>query len=60
MPSATRFPRIRSVLPEFFSHEDLYDLELASGLPVRLAYAGLWTWTDRRGVFEWRPRRLKF
>lgn len=45
--------------PEFFQHEDLYDLEAGSGLPVRVAFAGLWTQADREGRFQWRPRKLK-
>jgi hypothetical protein len=57
--SAERMARIRTVKPEFFLHEELYDLEQESGLPVRLAYAGLWTQADREGRFQWRPRTLK-
>jgi hypothetical protein len=51
--------RIRTIKPEFFLDEDLFDLEKQSRLPVRLAYAGLWTQADREGRFEWRPRTLK-
>lgn len=51
--------RIRTVKPEFFKHEDLFETELETGLPVRLAYIGLWTQADREGRFEWRPRILK-
>lgn len=51
--------RIRTLKPEFFRHEELFDLEQESGLPVRLAYAGLWTACDRKGRFKWRPRALK-
>ena len=51
--------RIRTIKPEFFKHEGLFDLELSSGLPVRLAFAGLWTCCDREGRFKWRPRSLK-
>lgn len=51
--------RIRTVKPEFFKHEDLFDAERASGLPLRLAFAGLWTCCDREGRFEWRPRSIK-
>jgi hypothetical protein len=51
--------RIRTVKPEFFSHEDLYDLESETGLPVRLAFVGLWTVCDRAGRFKWRPRSIK-
>lgn len=51
--------RIRSIKPEFFKHEALHDLEAECGLPLRLAFAGLWTQADREGRFAWRPRRLK-
>lgn len=51
--------RIRTIKPEFFRHEDLYELEKATRLPIRLAYAGLWTCCDREGRFKWRPRSLK-
>ncbi len=52
-------PRIRTVKPEFFQHEKLYDAERSSGLPLRVAFAGLWTIADKAGRFEWRPRQLK-
>src|SRR6056297_2649663 len=52
-------PRIRTIKPEFFSHEELYDLEVETGLPIRLAFAGLWTVCDREGRFKWRPRTIK-
>jgi hypothetical protein len=52
-------PRIRSIKPEFFQHADLYDAEAESGLPLRIAFIGLWTQCDREGRFEWRPRQLK-
>jgi hypothetical protein len=51
--------RIRPVKPETFLNEDLFDLERVSKLPVRLAYMGLWTVTDREGRFEWQPRQPK-
>jgi len=51
--------RIRTIKPEFFRHAELYDLEQASGLPIRLAFSGLWCACDRRGRFKWRPRELK-
>lgn len=52
-------PRIRTVKPEFFAHEDLYDAEIETGLPLRVAFVGLWCCSDREGRFEWRPRVLK-
>lgn len=51
--------RIRTVKPELFKHEDLFDLEQQSHLPVRLAFIGLFTCCDREGRFKWRPRTLK-
>mgnify|MGYP000653285231 CR=1 FL=1 len=51
--------RKRFVSPSFFAHGDLYDAEASSGLPLRVAFAGLWTQADRRGVFAWKPRELK-
>lgn len=51
--------RIRTIKPEFFRHEGLFAGEKESGLPLRVAFAGLWTAADREGRFEWRPRNLK-
>ena len=51
--------RIRTIKPAFFKHEGLYDAERESGLPLRIAFAGLWTVADREGRFHWRPRTLK-
>ena len=51
--------RIRTIKPEFFTHSELFDAERETGLPLRLAYAGLWTCCDREGRFKWRPRELK-
>jgi 5-methylcytosine-specific restriction endonuclease McrA len=51
--------RIRTVKPELFKHEDLYDLELETGLPIRVAWIGLFTVADREGRFKWRPREMK-
>jgi len=51
--------RIRTIKPEFFMHEELYDLEAETGLPVRLAFIGLWCQCDREGRFKWRPRTLR-
>lgn len=51
--------RIRTIKPEFFLHEGLFDLEEETGLPVRLAFAGLWCQADREGRFRWSARRLK-
>lgn len=51
--------RIRTVKPELFTHEELYDAEVETGLPLRFAWIGLFTQCDKEGRFEWRPRRLK-
>lgn len=51
--------RIRTIKPEFFKHSALFDAEQESGLPLRIAFAGLWTCADREGRFKWRPRELK-
>jgi hypothetical protein len=56
---ALLMPRIRTIKPEFFQHEALYDAERETGLPLRIAFAGLWTIADKAGRFEWRPRQLK-
>lgn len=52
--------RKRILSPEFFRHAEIYDAEVESGLPLRLAWAGLWTVCDRRGLFWWKPREMKF
>lgn len=51
--------RIRTIKPDFFRHEGLHELECACMLPIRVAFAGLWTVADREGRFQWRPRVLK-
>ncbi len=53
--------RIRTIKPMFFQHERLFEIgkESEFGPYVRIAYAGLWTQSDCRGLFEWRPLRLK-
>ncbi len=51
--------RIRTIKPDFFRHEGLFEAEQRSGLPLRIAFAGLWTVADREGRFRWRPRQLK-
>lgn len=51
--------RIRAIKPDFFRHEALFEAERASGLPLRVAFAGLWTVADREGRFRWKPRTLK-
>lgn len=53
-------PRIRTIKPEFFRHEDLQDLEAANpGSYCMLVFIGLWSQCDNQGVFIYRPRQLK-
>jgi hypothetical protein len=51
--------RIRTVKPELFRHEALFEAEQQSKLPLRLAFIGLFTACDREGRFKWKPRALK-
>ena len=51
--------RIRTVKPDLFTHSDLFDAEKETGLPLRLAFIGLFTCCDREGRFKWKPRELK-
>ena len=51
--------RIRTVKPEFFTHDGIFEAEQETGLPLRIAYIGLWCAADREGRFRWEPRRLK-
>ena len=52
-------PRIRTVKPELFTHEQLFDLEMQYQIPSRIAFIGLLTCCDREGRFYWQPKRLK-
>jgi len=52
-------PRIRTVKPEFFKHDGLFEAEMTSQLPLRLAFIALFGCCDREGRFCWRPKRLK-
>ncbi len=49
----THMARSRIIRPEFFKHVELFEAEQATGLPLRVAFAGLWVIADRRGVFPW-------
>lgn len=51
--------KIRTIKPELFRHEALFEAEQDFQLPLRLAFAGLLTCCDREGRFRWRPRQLK-
>ena len=47
--------RSRNLKPGFFKNE-----ELASLPPLaRILFEGLWCFSDREGLFEWRPKRIK-
>lgn len=50
--------RIRTIKPEFFTHEGLFELEKETGLPIRVAFSGLWCAADKAGRFKWEPRRI--
>lgn len=51
--------RIRTIKPSFFRHEGLFEAERETELPLRVAFAGLWTAADKEGRFRWAPRTLK-
>lgn len=51
--------KIRTVKPELFRHEQLFEAEQRSGFPLRLLFIGLFTVLDAEGRFRWRPRQLK-
>ncbi len=51
--------RIRSVKPELFTHDGLFEAERDYQLPLRLAFIGLFTQCDQWGRFRWEPKRLK-
>lgn len=51
--------RIRTVKPEFFKHEEIYQAEIEEKLPLRLAFIGLFGVCDREGRFKWRPNQIK-
>lgn len=51
--------RIRSIKPEFYRHHELFLAEKQSGLPIRVAFSGLWLCADKEGRFKWNPIHLK-
>ncbi len=53
--SGVVMPRIRTVKPEFFLHEDLGALSPY----IRLAFEGLWCQADREGKLKDRSKKLK-
>lgn len=48
-------PRIRTIKPDFFKHDELAELPALT----RLLFIGLWTQADRDGRLYDRPKRLK-
>ena len=50
--------RIRTIKPEFFLHDGIFDAEREEKMPLRVAFIGLWCAADREGRFRWEPRRL--
>ena len=52
-------PRIRTIKPEAFLDEELWDLEDEKKIPIFRAFCGLLCHADREGRFSWRPRALK-
>jgi hypothetical protein len=54
-----KMSRIRTIKPQFFRNLKLYHAEVESCLPLRIAFAGLWTACDREGRFKWIPEELK-
>jgi hypothetical protein len=46
--------RTRLIKPAFFKHAELYQAEAETALPLRIAFAGLWTVADREGRFRWK------
>jgi hypothetical protein len=52
--------RIRNIKPEFFSHEELQDMEAeCPELHPMLVFSGLWTQCEWSGVFHWSIKKLK-
>jgi hypothetical protein len=52
--------RIRTVKPDFFTHEELQDLESKHpGKYPMFVFQGLWTISDSKGRFKYKPRSIK-
>lgn len=47
--------RIRTIKPEFFTSEDIVELEPLA----RLLYIALWCESDKEGRFSWKPKTFK-
>jgi hypothetical protein len=50
---------VKKCHPRFWQNHELCELEKSCGLPLRLAYLGLWVHTDVNGCFPWKPDALK-
>ena len=44
----------RKIKPDFFRNEELAECDPLA----RILYAGLWCYSDRKGCFEWRPKKM--
>jgi hypothetical protein len=51
--------RIRTVKPELFTHEGLFQAASDYQLPLQFAFIALFTQCDQWGRFRWQPKRLK-
>jgi hypothetical protein len=51
--------RIRTYKPDIFLDEELWEAGETTGWPIYQGFQGLWSFSDREGRFEWRPRALK-
>lgn len=54
-PTDVDMARIRSIKPEFWSSEQVMDLSITA----RLAFIGMWSFADDRGVHPASPKTLK-
>jgi hypothetical protein len=55
-----KMARIRNIKPEFYSHEELQDMEIEHPeLHPMLVFSALWTQCEWSGVFHWSIRKLK-
>ncbi len=51
--------KMRPIKPGFLKDHGLFAGEIETGLPLRVAFAGLLACTDREGRFRWRSAELK-
>jgi hypothetical protein len=55
----TIMARIRTVKPALARNRELFEMEMASGIPFRFVWAMFSTICDREGRFVWRPWEIK-